>query len=186
MSHIPAFAVTALLLAASCQTPSVARVEPTVGALRLVSDIPGSREWALSDSPPAGELMVIRCDYELAAARLPYKRTTEVFVSTGGDAHAESVVCTKLPADAAVTDAQWTVVGCGSSTTVLGELVESVASHDKLRLAFERSDGTRSVITYVLSRESRESATARLPALSQSTVQSPWTYVHAIEPSAGG
>ncbi len=180
MSHTPAFAVTALLLVASCQTPSVARVQPTVGALRLVSDSPGSSEWAFSDSPPAGELMVIRCDYDLGAIGLRHKRTVEVFFFTGGESHVESIVCTRLPERAVASDPHWTVVGCGGHTKTLGELVDSVASHDRLRLVFECSDGSRSVITHTLSRESCASATARVPEMNQPIEPGPWTYIHSV------
>ncbi len=73
------------------------------------------QSWELSDAPPAGELMVVRCEYDLEVAGERQRATSELFVSTGGARHAEPIVFVPEIPPPVAPIGKWTLVGCGDT-----------------------------------------------------------------------
>lgn len=123
------------------------------------------KSWELSDAPPAGELMVVRCDHDLEVAGERQRVTRELFVSTGGARHAESIVYVpELPSPVAPIG-KWTLVGCGDSRSQRGHMFGSTWNMRELELGFACGEGAESMVRYSVQRESLASARARIPAL---------------------
>lgn len=123
------------------------------------------KPWELSDAPPAGELMVVRCEYDLDVAGERQGATRELFVSTAGARHAEPVVYVPALPSPVAPSGTWTLVGCGDSRSQAGYLSGSKWHTHELALGFAVGDGAESTIRYVVQRESLASARARVPAL---------------------
>ncbi len=123
------------------------------------------KSWELSDAPPAGELMVVRCEYDLEIDGERQRATRELFVSTGGARHVEPIVYVpEIPSPVAPIG-KWTLVGCGDSRSQPGHMFGSTWNMRELELGFASGEGAESRIRYFVQRESLASARARIPAL---------------------
>ena len=143
------------------------------------------KSWALSDAPPQGELMVVRCDYEIDVVGYRRRSTREVFVSTAGAQHTESIVYVPERPSPAMPSGTWTVVGAGDTRGQQGYLYRACTSPSELSLEFSDGSDQLSQIVYTVRRESLESARARVPALRELPDSGPWKYVWAPKASAG-
>ena len=123
------------------------------------------KSWELSDAPPAGELMVVRCEYDLEVAGERQRGTRELFVSTGGARHAEPIVYVPETPSPVAPAGKWTLVGCGDSRSQPGYMFGSAWHMRELELGFASVEGAESRIRYFVRRESLASARARIPAL---------------------
>lgn len=135
------------------------------------------KSWELSDAPPAGELMVVRCEYDLEVAGERQRTTHELFVATGGARHAEPIVYVpEIPSPVAPVG-KWTLVGCGDSRSQPGYMFGSVWNMRELELGFASGEGVESRIRYFVQRESLASARARVPALRDLPDTGVWKFV---------
>lgn len=140
--------------------------------------------WELSDAPPAGELMVVRCEYDLEVAGGRQRLTRELFVSTAGARHVEPIVYVpELPSPVA-PGGKWTLVGCGDSRSQPGYLSGAVWHLRELGLGFATVDGAESSVRYSVQRESLASARARVPALRELPDAGVWKFLAAPEREA--
>jgi hypothetical protein len=137
------------------------------------------KSWELSDAPPAGELMVVRCEYDLEVAGERQRAMRELFVSTGGARHAEPIVYVpEIPSPVAPVG-KWTIVGCGDSRSQPGHMSGSVWNMRELELGFAAGEGAQSRIHYCVQRESLASARARIPALRDLPDTGVWKFLAA-------
>ena len=139
------------------------------------------KSWELSDAPPAGELMVVRCEYDLEVAGERQRATRELFVSTGGARHAEPIVYVPEIPSPVTPVGKWTLVGCGDSRSQPGYLFGSVWNMRELELGFACGEGAESKIHYFVQRESLASARARIPALRDLPDTGVWKFLAAPE-----
>jgi len=139
------------------------------------------KSWELSDAPPVGELMVVRCEYDLEVAGERQRVMRELFVSTAGARHAEPVVYVpEIPSPVAPVG-KWTLVGCGDSRSQPGYMFGSLWNRRELELGFASSEGKESTIRYFVQRESLASARARAPALRELPDTGVWKFLGAPE-----
>lgn len=139
------------------------------------------KSWELSDAPPPGELMVVRCEYDLEVAGERQRATRELFVSTGGARHTEPIVYVpEIPSPVAPVG-KWTLVGCGDSRSQPGYMFGSVWNMRELELGFASGEGAESKIHYFVQRESLASARARIPALRDLPDLGEWKFLAAPE-----
>lgn len=143
------------------------------------------KSWALSDAPPAGELMVVRCEYEIDVVGYRRRSTREVFVATAGAPHTESIVYVPERPSPAMPSGTWTVVGAGDTRGQQGYLYRACTSPSELSLEFSDGSEQLSQIVYTVQRESLESARARVPALRELPDSGAWKFVWAPRASAG-
>ena len=144
------------------------------------------KSWELSDAPPAGELMVVRCEYDLEVAGGRQRVMRELFVSTGGARHAEPIVYVpEIPSPVAPIG-KWTLVGCGDSLSQLGFMFGSTWQMRELELGFASGSGAESRVRYFVQRESLAAARARVPALRDLPDTGVWKFLSDPEdlPSA--
>jgi len=144
------------------------------------------KSWELSDAPPAGELMVVRCEYDLEVAGGRQRVMRELFVSTGGARHAEPIVYVpEIPSPVAPIG-KWTLVGCGDSLSQLGFMFGSTWQMRELELGFASGAGAESRVRYFVQRESLAAARARVPALRDLPDTGVWKFLSDPEdlPSA--
>lgn len=139
------------------------------------------KSWELSDAPPAGELMVVRCEYDLEVAGGRQRVMRELFVSTGGARHAEPIVYVpEIPSPVAPIG-KWTLVGCGDSLSQLGYMFGSTWHMRELELGFASGQGAESRVRYFVQRETLASARARIPALRDLPDTGVWKFLSAPE-----
>jgi hypothetical protein len=139
------------------------------------------KSWELSDAPPAGELMVVRCEYDLQVAGGRQRAMRELFVSTAGARHAEPIVYVpEIPSPVAPAG-KWTLVGCGDSRSQPGYLFGSTWNARELELGFVSGEGVESRIRYFVQRESLASARARVPTLRDLPDTGVWKHLAAPE-----
>lgn len=137
--------------------------------------------WELSDAPPPGELMVVRCEYDLEVAGERQRAARELFVSTGGVRHAEPIVYVpEIPSPVAPVG-KWTLVGCGDSRSQPGHMFGSTWNMGELELGFVAGEGAESRVRYVVQRESLASARARIPELRDLPDMGVWKFLAAPE-----
>jgi hypothetical protein len=140
------------------------------------------KSWELSDAPPPGELMVVRCEYDLEAAGQRQRAARELFVSTGGVRHAEPIVYVpEIPSPVAPVG-KWTLVGCGDSRSQPGHMFGSAWNMRELELGFVSGEGAESRVQYSVQRESLASARARIPALRDLPDTGVWKFLTEPEP----
>jgi hypothetical protein len=139
------------------------------------------QSWELSDAPPAGELMVVYCEYDFEVAGERQLVTRNLYVSTGGARHAEPIVYVPEVPSSVVPTGKWTLVGCGDSRSEPGYMFGSVWTMRELELGFASSEGAESRIRYVVQRESLASARARIPALRDLPEAGSWKFLAAPE-----
>jgi hypothetical protein len=139
------------------------------------------KSWELSDAPPTGELMVVRCEYDLDVAGERQRATRELFVSTGGARHSEPVVYVpEIPSPVAPAG-KWTLVGCGDSRSQPGHMFGATWHLRELNLGFASGEGAESSVRYFVHRESLASARARIPALRDLPDAGVWKFLAAPE-----
>lgn len=197
----PLFVVACLALA--CQSSDRKRVEPVEPAapaspvepvesvhrgLRVVTPLPsedlGIRRWVFADAPPAGEVMVLRRDYEVALdSRADVRRSArEVIAFTRGARNEEEIACIPARASAATEDPAWEVRGCAASTQVAGQLREANSTDNELSLVFECIDGARHTLRFQLRRESLKAARTRVPDLRGLSDATEWRFGASLTP----
>lgn len=174
-------------LASACQSFGDADFAPERLSARMVApeDL-AVKSWVLSDAPPVGELMVVRCDYDLAVAGGRRRFARELFVSTCGAAHEEAVFYVPERPSPTTPVGAWTVVDAGGPTGQQGHLHRACTSTDDFSLEFDVGDGATSIIVYTVRRESLASARERVPALWDLPEATPWKFVVSAEPHADG
>jgi hypothetical protein len=139
------------------------------------------KSWELTDTPPAGELMVVRCEYDCDVAGARQRLTRELFVSTAGARHVEPIVYVpELPSPVAPAG-KWTLVGCGDSRSQPGYMYGATWHLRELCLGFATVDGAESNVRYSVQRESLASARARVPALRELPDAGVWKFLAAPE-----
>jgi hypothetical protein len=155
---------TCLLFALSCLLVAC-QSSPGASVRVAAPDDLKVKSWEISDAPPPGELMVVRCEYDLEVEGERQRAARELFVSTGGVRHAEPIVYVpELPSPVAPAG-KWTLVGCGDSRSQPGFMSGFVGSMRELELGFASREGAESRVQYSVHRESLVSARARIPAL---------------------
>lgn len=168
------FALSCLAVACQSSPPWSVRSAPP-DELRVHS-------WELSDAPPAGELMVVRCEYDLEVGGERQRTTRELFVSTAGALHKEPIVYVpELPSPVA-PGGKWTLVGCGDSRSQPGYMFGSTWGTRELDIGFATVDGAESRVRYSVQRESLASARARVPALRDLPDAGVWKFLATPAP----
>ena len=171
---------TCLLFALSCLAVAC-QSSPKWSVRSAAPDELKVKSWELTDTPPAGELMVVRCEYDCDVAGARQRTTRELFVSTAGARHVEPIVYVpELPSPVAPAG-KWTLVGCGDSRSQSGYLSGAAWGLRELGLGFATVDGAESNIRYSVQRESLASARARVPALRELPDAGVWKFLAAPE-----
>lgn len=171
---------TCLLFALSCLAVAC-QSSPKWSVRSAAPDELKVKSWELTDTPPAGELMVVRCEYDCDVAGARQRTTRELFVSTAGARHVEPIVYVpELPSPVAPAG-KWTLVGCGDSRSQPGYMYGATWHLRELCLGFATVDGAESNIRYSVQRESLASARARVPALRELPDAGVWKFLAAPE-----
>jgi hypothetical protein len=167
-----------LLLAVSCCSVAC-QPSHAWSVRRAAPDELDVKSWELSDAPPPGELMVVRCEYDLEVAGERQRTTRELFVSTAGARHAEPIVYVPEPPSPVTPAGKWTVVGCGDSHSQPGHVHRACYAPDWLSLEFDVGVDELAAIHYFVRRESLASARDRVPALRDLPDSGAWKFLAA-------
>ena len=181
----------------ACANPNAKSVEPVAPAapvepvesvqrgLRVATTLApedlGIQKWVFSDAPPAGEVMVLRCEFDLAVPDGRDRSVRELIAHTRGAPEEWSVVVLGEPAAPRSGNKEmWTVKGCTGSLSQPGRIKSSRYGPDDLQLVFE-VDGGETVLRFTLRREPIEAAFARYPELRKLSVDATWGYSGGLE-----